>query len=72
MDYVLDLYSEKTEYFKEKNLVKISRIFLIDKSIILSKVIKRALIYLSCEPWKYFRTWKAWYQLRMVKNGIDE
>lgn len=66
LDDVLDLYSKKTESFKEKNLVQISRIFLIYKDIILSKVIKRATNYLSCEPWEIFSYMES---MASIENG---
>lgn len=66
LDDVLDLYSKRTESFKEKNLVQISRIFLIDKDIILSKVINRATNYLSCEPWELFSYMES---MASIENG---
>lgn len=54
LEEVLELYYKNTESFKEKNLVQITRIFLIDKDIILSKLVKKAYTYLFREPWEIF------------------
>lgn len=54
LDYVLGLYSKKRYYIKDKNLLLISKIFLIDTNIILEKVMKKAINYLKCDPWEIF------------------
>ncbi|MCT4563574.1 MAG: hypothetical protein N4A68_04570 [Maledivibacter sp.] len=54
LDEILELYSQKTESFKEKNLHHISRMFLIDNDTILSKMVKNASSYLCYEPWRIF------------------
>ncbi len=66
LDEVLELYSQETESFKKENLVQISKIFLINKDTILSKMVKKAPTYLYCEPWEIFSYMES---MSSVDNG---
>lgn len=54
LDWILSLYNNETESFKEENIAFIVKLFLIDREVIISKLIRQIPGYLQSDPWKIY------------------
>ncbi len=68
IDKVLSWYKEKSDYFKEENIVYLKKIFTVNQEIITRKLLEDISSYLECDSWQIFSYMETILRLEDNRN----